>query len=102
MSELTKDKIITGVFVSVWSDGSEIRTPGALNLSTGEVNATMSDTDPDGSLVREYFKDKDGEEYEVCTTCHEYILKTAINPGIGHDLNEEQVCSNPDCNSHND
>jgi hypothetical protein len=93
-----KNKI--GTFTSVWDDGSEITTPAALNLKTGELEVTQSKKSPKGSLEREYFEDKDGEEYEVCDTCHSYIMKAVMNPGMGHDLNEEQECSDPDCDSH--
>lgn len=91
---------IKGSFVSVWEQGT-VQTEGTLDTSDGEVTAKSVDIDDLGSLEREYFEDKDGNEYEICTTCHNYILKTEMNPGTGHDLNEEQVCSNPDCESHN-
>lgn len=91
----------TGTFTSVWDDGSIITTPATLNENSGEVTAKSVDADIDGCLEREYFSpnDDEDEEIEVCTTCHSYILKTVMNPGMGHDLIEEQVCSNPDCES---
>lgn len=101
---MKKDKptgnIIYCEFVSVWSDESEIITPAEYNKKTGEVTVTAtSNADPNGSLEREYIVFPDGDEKEVCTTCHGYTMKSEMNPGVGHDLNEEQVCSNPDCES---
>ncbi|MCX5884306.1 MAG: hypothetical protein NT096_00075 [Proteobacteria bacterium] len=90
--------ILTGSFVSVWDEGT-VQTQGTLNTKTGEVTAKFVNVPDLGSLKREYFEDEAEDIYEVCTECHEYILKSEMNPGIGHDLNEEQVCSNKDCES---
>jgi hypothetical protein len=91
--------IIPGSFVSVWDSGS-VQTEGTLNTRTGEVTAETSNLSELGSLDREYFEDKTGKEYEVCPECHQYILKTVINPDqIGKSLSEIQVCSDPDCDS---
>jgi len=90
--------ILKGSFISVWNDGT-VQTEGTLDTKDGEVTCKSVDTPDYGSLEREFFEDKDGNEYEVCTTCHSYIMKSEMNPGIGHDLNEEQVCSDPDCDS---
>lgn len=94
-------KRIKGQFVSVWEEGT-VSTSCKLDPSTGEVFPESVDTVDLGSLEREYFQARDGEELEVCNTCHGFILKTAMNPGIGHDLNEEEECSDPDCESHNE
>lgn len=93
-------KNIKGQFVSVWDDGSEISTYCELDPKSGEVFPETTDTGDHGSLEREYFLTNDGDEKDVCTTCHSYLLKAAMNPGIGHDLNEEQECSDPECESH--
>jgi len=98
---MSKSKTIKGSFISVWDDGSVITTSCKLDPSSGEIFPEMSDDDSDhGSLEREYFESSDGDEFEVCTTCHGFILKSEMVSGIGHDLNEEQVCSDPDCVSH--
>jgi hypothetical protein len=93
--------IIKGTFVSVWDGGEEVRTPAELNTKTGEV--TTESVDVEGLdldiLDREYFETSDGDELEVCTDCHEYILKTVMKEGIGKTLNEVHVCSNPDCDN---
>lgn len=90
---------IKGQFVSVWEEGV-VQTHCELDPSTGEVFPDSVDTVDLGTLEREYFETKDGDELEVCPTCHGYILKTVMNPGIGHDLNEENECSDPECESH--
>ena len=91
-----------GTFTSVWDDGTLITTPATLNKRTGEVTTKAIDTNIDAGLKREYFSPADDEddEIEVCTTCHSHILKPVMNPGMGHDLNEEPECMNPDCESH--
>ena len=91
--------ILQGSFVSVWDEGT-VQTQGTLNTKTGEVTAKFVNVPDLGSLKREYFEDETEDTYEVCTECHEYILKSEMNPGIGHDLNEERVCSNKDCESY--
>ena len=93
-------KIISGTLISVWT-GRVIQTPCKLNLKSGELFPDSMNTYGNlGNPIREYFEDVNEEEYEVCSTCHEFILKIAMNPGIGHDLNEEEECSNPECESH--
>lgn len=92
--------ILKGSFISVWEEGT-VQTEGTLDLKDGEVTCRTTKSKNLGSLEREYFEDKDGNEYEVCTICHSYILKGVMNPGMYHDLIEEQECSNPDCESHN-
>jgi len=84
--------ILKGSFISVWNDGT-IQTEGTLDTKDGSITCDSVDTQDYGILEREFFEDKDGNEYEVCMTCHSYILKTAMVP-------EEQVCSDPDCESH--
>lgn len=87
-------------FTSDWSDGTSITTPCIYDPKTGEVTPESSNTDPSGSLEREHITLPDGDEKDVCTTCHEYVMKSVMNPGTTkHDLVEEQVCSNPDCES---
>jgi len=86
-----------GTFVSVWDDGTEIRTPAILDETSGSVDAETADVENLDILEREYFESSDGEEYEICPECHEYILKTVMKDGIGSTLYEALVCSNPDC-----
>lgn len=89
--------IIKGSFISVWEQGT-IQTEGTLNTDTGEVTCNSVESEDLGCLEREYFEDKAGKEYEVCTECHEYILKTIMKPDpVGIGLSEEQICSNPNC-----
>lgn len=89
--------IITGSFISVWEQGI-IQTEGTLDTETGEVTCKVVDTGDLGYLDREYFEDKDGKEYEICTTCHEFTLKTVMVPDdVGIGLSQEMVCSNPNC-----
>lgn len=91
---------IEGTFVSVWDDGTKIRTNATLDEETGHIEAEQSDDPCDhGSLVREYFENEDGDEYEVCSECHCYILKTVMKDGIGSCLDECRVCSNSDCDN---
>jgi hypothetical protein len=97
--------IVKCTFTSIWDDGSEIVTPANFDTKTGEVFADFADVDPNGSLEEEFITINKGaddeDEKEVCPVCHSYIMKTVMNPGIGHDLNEEEQCSDPDCESNN-
>ena len=97
-----------GSFISVWEQGT-VQTEGTLNDETGEVTCNSVESGDLGSLEREYFEFRARKghhmedcEYEVCTTCHEYILKTIMVPDkVGKGLHEEKVCANSDCESHN-
>ena len=93
--------MVKGHFVSVWEEGHVV-TPCELDEDTGELFPDTVDVGDLGSLEKEFFQTPDEEEYPVCPTCHGFILKTVMNPGIGHDLNEEKECSNPACESHSD
>ena len=95
--------IIKGTFTSLWdNNGAAIVTLATLDTETGEVTAESVDVDELGleCLDREFFTDTDDNEYKVCTTCHEYILKSVMVDGVGSCLDEVQVCSNKDCESH--
>jgi hypothetical protein len=85
-----------GTFVSIWDNGS-IRTPAELNEETGEIQTTSVDADGMEHLMEEWFEDEDGEEFEVCPVCHEYILHTCMEDGIAHNLDEVKRCKNRDC-----
>ena len=98
---MSKIKRIDGLFVSNWSEGKVV-TPCRLDPITGELFTKSANVGDLGTLESEKFYvggDEDGDEYNVCPDCHEYILKTVMNPGISHGLNEEPVCSNFDCDS---
>ena len=91
-----EEETLQGMFVSVWDDGSSIETEGTLDLQTGKIETTpANDSSDHGSLVREYFVDSNDEEHEVCTECHEYILKTSMDPDqVGKGLSEVKTCPN--------
>jgi hypothetical protein len=90
---------IKGHFVSVWDEGT-VKTNCELNPKTGELSPEIVDVPDLGALIREYFETpNEGDEIKVCPTCHEFIMKTVMNPRGRHDLVEEEVCSNPDCES---
>ena len=86
-------KMIEGSFTSKWSGGI-VATTCRLDLNSGELFPEIIDAPDDlGNLEREYFTVSFppadmGKEYEVCTTCHEFIL------------NKEKECCNPNCESH--
>jgi hypothetical protein len=90
-----------GTFVSIWDDGTEIRTPAVLDEKTGEVDAETADVENLDILQREYFESDEfanaGEEYEICPECHTFILRTVMKDGIGHTYNEVRVCSDIEC-----
>lgn len=89
--------ILKGTFTSVWDGDVEITTPAELDTETGEVTTEAVEAGDVDTLDSEYFTDENGNEYEICTECHEYILHTCMEPGIGHNLDELKRCKNPDC-----
>jgi hypothetical protein len=86
-----------GTFTSVWDNDTEITSPAVLNTETGEIGAVAVEANDVDILDKEYFTDEDGEEYEVCPECHDFILKTVMKEGIGKTLYEALVCSDPEC-----
>lgn len=98
-----REVILEGTFVSEWDGDIVLRTPAELNCETGEVCLTEPAHDIDGleTLDGEYFvpNANENEEIPICPECHEYILKTSMEPDehISHQLNEVKKCTNPDC-----
>lgn len=90
------DQIIKGTFISIWEEGM-LETPATLDLNTGEVITCSVNTQGLEHLVEELFEDENGDEHEVCPECHEYIMHTYMEPGIGHNLDEVKRCRNTDC-----
>ena len=99
-------KEIKCTFTSIWDDGTTVTTPCTYDPKTGEVTPELSNAHPKGSLTREFITlpsawdngdDPDGDELEVCDTCHEYVLKTVVGDRADKSYGEMQVCSNPDC-----
>lgn len=91
---------IKGQFTSDWDQGM-VSTNCTLDLNTGELFPEMVDTGDMGSLISEKFEGENGDEYEVCSYCHEYILKGKMfDDKVGNGQHEEQVCANPHCESH--
>ena len=92
-----------GTFVSIWDGNVEIRTPAVLDINTGETTTESVDVDNLEILEREFFESEEffnaGEEFEVCTECHNHILKVVMKVGIGKTLNEVEVCTDPDCSN---
>lgn len=94
--------MIKGTFTSEWDEGT-LTTACTLDTETGELFPETADTgDTDlGSLISEKFVADNGDEYEVCMVCHEYIKKGKMVPGrTGKQLYEEQQCMNHGCESH--
>lgn len=91
---------IKGNFQSVWDNGS-VTTRATLNIKTGELSTEIIDAGELGSLIEECFTSDNGDEYQVCMECHEYILKGKMfNDQVGDGLHEKMICANPHCDSH--
>jgi len=91
--------MIQCTFTSVWEDMS-ITSSLVYNPETGEVVPDTVDVNPSGCLVREYITLPDGTELEVCSTCHEYVMRKIMAEGVGKQLSEVAVCANSECESH--
>ena len=93
-------KEIKGVLLTVWSNGEDLESPATLNEKTGEITVLQTHDGKDrGCLEREKFTDEDENDYDVCPSCHEYILKTVMaqNKHCSAVVDESQVCMNRDC-----
>ena len=88
-----------GTFTSIWDNGTEITTSATLDTKTGCVETNSVESPSTDILDEECFVDEDNERYEICPVCHEYIRKTVMEEGVGKQLYEKQICSDPDCDS---
>ena len=78
---------IQGAYTSIWTGGIIIRMPCELDPETGEVFHENVVVDQSfNRLYNERLEGFDGNEYEICTTCHRFIL-------------ENEVCSGRKCES---
>lgn len=92
--------LIKGTFTSYWSEGL-VSTPCILDDTTGELTPETVDAGDLGTLKNEKFEAENGDENDVCMICHEYIKKgKMLKARTGKTLYEEQVCMNPNCESH--
>ena len=82
-----------GTFTSVWDDGVEILSLAELDEETGEVIVLEI-------LMEETFTDTEGKVYNICPTCHAFILRTEMYDGIGKSLYEREGCTDPDCDNY--
>jgi hypothetical protein len=86
--------LIKGTLTTEWDNDEIIETVATLNLKTGEIVSESVEVDESfETLEREYFTDEDGEEYDVCPECHEFILKYSIDGETC--LEEKKEC--PSC-----
>lgn len=77
-----------------------MRTPCDFDYENDIIeNVGFSDKTNDDQvdqLDREYVEDSEGNEYEVCTECHEKFMKGKMFPSKVNDtvLEERTVCAN--------
>lgn len=84
---------IKGFFVSEWDEGT-IETPGTLDLATGELSVQFSESGSEyENLNEEKFISMSGEEYKVCSNCHQFITKVEMHDdNVGAGIHEVDVC----------
>lgn len=90
--------MIKGKFISVWDEGI-VTTNATLDPQTGHIDAESVEVGDLGNLIEELFEDENGDEYNVCPECHEYILKCVMedNPHNNTVLDEVERCSDVNC-----
>jgi phospholipid N-methyltransferase len=88
-----------GNFISVWDEGTVI-TSAILDEKTGSVETNSIEVNNNfNHLIEEVFETEEGDEYDICPECHEFVLKSIIEEGVGKSLHERRICSNPECNN---
>jgi hypothetical protein len=98
-SKFKTSRIIKGTFTSVWDDGVELNTPAELDEKTGEVFTPSIEATGVTELNEEFFTDQNGKQYEICRTCHTFILKTEMVERIGKSLIERTGCTDEHCDN---
>ena len=90
--------MVSCTYTSVWGCGSEITTSCEYNETTGEITDIRCAGDVDVDILTdEYITLPDGENIQVCQTCHEYTLKTIVGDRPDCSYGEIQVCSDDGC-----
>ena len=85
-------------FTSVWDTGSSVTTNCVYDPKTGEVTPEASKGPiPSGCLEREFITFDDGDELDVCETCHSYILKKVVGDRADESYGELEECSDQNC-----
>ena len=97
-TDIRKANEVKCVFVSVWDGDVTLRSRAIYHKDDRSIEV-LETHDVDGleTLDREYIVLPDGDELEVCTTCHEYVLKPAMVEGVGKSLDEIMECAGPAC-----
>ena len=90
---------MNGTFTSVWDGGLEINSPAEL-FESGEVFTTSVEVEGLEVLDEEFFTDQNGKRYEICPTCHTFILKTEMVERIGKTLIERTGCTDKHCDNY--
>ena len=91
---------IHGTFTSYWENGSELQSSAELDSETGKITVHNAFSGEErGNLDSEKFEDEEGNEYDICPCCHEYILKTVMvqDKLFKSVVNEEPQCANKEC-----
>jgi len=97
-----KSKYIRGTLHTLYhnvekTDGTSVKIPKAkipvvLDPKTGRLGYDNSPV-----IKRRYFEDRDGEVYEACPCCGDYILKTVVGDRADLSYGEYQVCPDKEC-----
>jgi len=94
-----------GLFISIF-DTQTITTTATLDTETGRLYNWFAVSDSRWHLLKsEKFIADDGEEFDVCPTCHVHVLKEKDITDTDEDGNELPeiagiiICSNPYCDS---
>lgn len=97
-TEIRRANEIRCAFVSVWDGDTVLRSRAIYHKDDRSVEV-LETHDVDGLeiLDREYIELPDGDELEVCPSCHEYVLKPVMVDGVGNSYDETSECPNPDC-----
>ena len=87
-------------FVSIWDGGVELRSPAFFDRKDGSVTVLKAQSgDGVEHLDREFIELPNGDELEVCLTCHESVMKTITDLSSKTLEIEGAACSNTECES---
>ncbi len=88
--------------VRVWADRTTVRSRAIVHLddkSVEELEAPDLESRMEAP-IHAFVEHANGDQEDVCTTCQAYLTRTEMIEGVGKSLGEVQVCSNPECLSH--
>ena len=89
--------MIKCTYTSVWGESDDVVTDCMFDVATGAILPEISYADPKGGLIREYITLPNGNVFDVCPECRDFVMKTFMGDRADLSYGEITVCRDKDC-----